>query len=139
MVNAELEHPERHARIPARSQRQAMDWSLVLASQDIHPIIAPPQSAPEPPEPSAPPRPHWELLVDPEQYDRAMAAIRQYRLENRGWSWRKELPGANLEIHSGALFWCVLLGFWHWLATFVWPALHTLGRMDSAAASSTWG
>src|SRR5688572_17092914 len=32
-----------YARIRAQSRRQAMDWSLVLASQDIHPIIEGPE------------------------------------------------------------------------------------------------
>lgn len=98
-----------------------MDWSLVLASQDIHPIIVPPQES------SA-----WALLVDPAHYQRALGAIQQYRLENRGWAWRRELPGATLEVHVGALFWCLLLAFWHWAATFAWEGLDLAGRMDSA-------
>jgi rhomboid protease GluP len=114
--------PDATARIVARSRRQAMDWSLVLASQDIHPVIAPPGEAPE-----------WSLLIEPSQYERALAAIQQYRLENRGWSWRKELPGGNIEIHSGALFWCLFLAFCHWIVTFVDPGLHAAGKMDSVA------
>jgi membrane associated rhomboid family serine protease len=124
-VDGQNPAPEMYARIAARSRRQAMDWSLVLASQDIHPIIAPPSEDPG-----------WGLLVEPAQYERALAAIQQYRLENRGWSWRRELPGSNLEVHSGALFWCVLLGFWHWLVTFVDPAIEVAGRMDSLAVRS---
>src|SRR5436305_7280081 len=91
--------PERYARIAAQTRRQAMDWSLVLASQDIHPIIAPPGETRA-----------WALLVEPGQHERAMAAIQQYRLENRGWAWRRELPGAALEVHVGALFWVLFLG-----------------------------
>ena len=78
-------YAEQYARISARSQRQAMDWSLVLASQDIHPIIAGPNDQAE--------KEDWALLVAPEQYQAALSAIRQYRLENRGWSWRTSLPG----------------------------------------------
>lgn len=114
--------PETQTRIAARSRRQAMEWSLVLASQDIRPVIAPPDEGHP-----------WGLLVDPSDYDRAMAAIHQYRLENRGWSWRRELPGGVVEIHSGAVFWCILLAFWHWATTFVAPGLNAEGRMDSAA------
>jgi rhomboid protease GluP len=117
--------PERYARIVARSQRQAMDWSLVLASQDIHPIIAAPEESNQ-----------WALLVDPEKYNQALEAIRVYRLENRGWAWRKELPGSALEIHSGALFWCLFLAVWHWVSTFIWPVLQSAGRMDSLAVRS---
>jgi membrane associated rhomboid family serine protease len=113
--------PESYVRISAQTRRQAMDWSLVLASQDIHPIIAPPEETGA-----------WGLLVEPGQYERALAAIRQYRLENRGWAWRRELPGAALEVHVGALFWCLILAFWHWVVTFVWPELEVAGRMDSA-------
>ena len=110
------------ARIVARSQRQAMDWSLVLASQEIHPVIVPPGESGE-----------WSLLVEPAEYDRALAAIQQYRLENRGWSWRREIPGGTVEIHAGALFWCLFLGFWHWIVTFADPRLYELGKLQSAA------
>lgn len=112
--------PERYARISAQSRRQAMDWSLVLASQEIHPIIAPPVETRA-----------WGLLVEPDQYDKALAAIQQYRLENRGWAWRRELPGAALEVHVGALFWCLFLAFFHWMVTFAWPGLESACRMDS--------
>lgn len=120
------------ARIAARSQRQAMDWSLVLASQDIHPIIAGPGEQQEAPE-------EWALLVAPTQYEAAVAAIRQYRLENRGWAWRTALPGSGLEIHTGALCWCVVLIFWHWVATFISPGLASAGQMSNiAVAEGEW-
>jgi membrane associated rhomboid family serine protease len=123
---------EDYARIAARSQRQAMDWSLVLASQDIHPIIAGPQDAPEQ-------RHEWALLVAPEQYQAALAAIRQYRLENRGWGWRTALPGSGLEIHSGALFWCMMLVALHWIVSFIAPNLRGQGQMSSIAVeNSDW-
>src|SRR4051812_39826020 len=112
--------PEAYARISAQTRRQAMDWSLVLASQDIHPIIAPPGETRA-----------WGLLVEPEQYERAITAIQQYRLENRGWAWRRELPGAALEVHVGALFWILFLAFTHWVVTFMWPELEIAGRMDN--------
>ena len=114
--------PESHAAIMARSRRQAMDWSLVLASQQIHPIIKPPGE-----------NPGWTLLVEPSQHERALQAIHQYRLENQGWSWRNELPGAQLELHWGALFWCLFLAFCHWVVTFIQPALLPAGRMDGEA------
>jgi rhomboid protease GluP len=120
--NGQSSAPEVYARIAAHSKRQAMDWSLVLASQDIHPIISPPEESRA-----------WGLLVEPEQYERALAAIQQYRTENRGWAWRHELPGAALEVHAGALFWCLFLAFWDWVATFAWPVLDPSGRMDSVA------
>lgn len=109
-------------RIAARSRRQAMDWSLVLASQNIEPVITPPTE-----------EQGWGLLVEQRQHEQALRAIQLYRLENRGWGWRKELPGGDLEIHSGAVLWCLLLAFSHWVTTLIMPALHTAGRMDSAA------
>jgi rhomboid protease GluP len=120
---------DQYARIAARSQRQAMDWSLVLASQDIHPIINGPQ----------PGEADWALLVAPEQYAAAIAAIRQYRLENRGWGWRTSLPGSELELHAGALFWCFLLLAWHWVASFIAPSLRTAGEMNNVqVARGQW-
>lgn len=126
--------PDAHeyARIAARSQRQAMDWSLVLASQDIHPIISGPGEATATSN-------EWALLVAPGQHEAALAAIRQYRLENRGWAWRTSLPGAELEIHTGALFWCFLLICWHWVVSFIAPGLAGKGQMSNAAvAQGEW-
>ena len=121
-------HAHEYARIAARSQRQAMDWSLVLASQDIHPIISPPDEQQQ-----------WTLLVAPEQYDAALRAIRQYRLENRGWGWRTELPGSGLELHFGAWCWCLMLVCWHWIATFIAPQLTHRGEMrNTAVAQGDW-
>lgn len=114
--------PETGARIPARSRKQAMDWSLVLASQEIHPVIVPPDESGQ-----------WALLVERSQMERALQALKAYRVENRGWSWRRELPGGSIEIHAGAVVWCLLLAFAHWVATFAMPALAALGKMDSQA------
>jgi rhomboid protease GluP len=117
------------ARILAQSRRQAMDWSLVLASQDIHPIIHGPE---EQNAEDIASRAGWTLLVEPGEYERAVAAIRQYRLENRGWAWRRELPGGAVDIHTGAVLWCLLLIAWHWVVTFVAPGWDMLGEMSSA-------
>src|SRR5260370_36848917 len=73
------------ATIPARSERQAMDWSLVLVSQGIETRI-------ERPEQDA----GWRLVVDLPDHQRALAAIRQYRLENRRRPWVRELPWSGL-------------------------------------------
>lgn len=99
-----------------------MDWSLVLASQGMQPVIAPPGELPQ-----------WGLLVAPEEFDQALEAIKQYRVENAGWGWRKELPGAQLEIHTGAAVWCLILGLWDWLANFIFGAIQSAGHMDSVA------
>ena len=112
--------PEPYARISAQTRRQAMDWSLVLASQDIHPIIAPPGESRA-----------WALLVEPGQYERAITAIQQYRLENRGWAWRRNCRARHSKSTrarcSGACSWLLP----HWVVTFVWPELEIAGRMDN--------
>jgi rhomboid protease GluP len=109
-----------HAEIPAYSKRQAMDWSLVLASQGIEAII---ERSPE--------REHWLLLVRPDEFERAQNSIRQYRVENRGWSWRQQLPGADLEVHWGAVVVCVVLAMIHSLVNYQAPGILTIGVMDN--------
>ena len=84
--------------IAARSLSQAMDWSLVLMSQGIGAEI---QQA----ETDSP----WGLLVASEDYHNAVTAIRQYRFENRGWPWQKEVFRAGLLFDWGSLAWVILL------------------------------
>ncbi len=83
--------------ISARSERQAMDWSLVLASQGIDVTIAQPGPI------------LWQLLVAPADHPRALTAIRRFRLENRHWAWRHMLPSGSIAIHPAALAWVALL------------------------------
>ena len=84
--------------IPARSQRQAMDWSLVLVSQDIETSI-------ERLEESG----GWALAVTPQDYERALDAIRQYRAENRGWPWQREWLLPEIVFDAGSLVWALLI------------------------------
>jgi len=109
------------AEIIAYSRRQAMDWALVLASQGIEAII---DRLPEGER-------RWLLLVPPQDLERARDAIRLYRAENRGWSWRKELPGADLELHWGAIVFCIVLALIHSLAVYQLPFVESRGMMDS--------
>jgi len=85
--------------IPAHSERQAMDWSLVLASLEIPTTI---QRLGET---------SWALVVDGEHHERALEAIRLYRLENRRWKWQQQLPWSDFTFHWGAIFWCLFLVF----------------------------
>src|SRR5262245_53381993 len=78
--------PPEASRISTRSLAQAMDWSLVLISQGIGSEIQQDQA-----------NSTWGLLVMPEDYLKAVSAIRQYRLENRRW-WRHDV------FHPGLLF-----------------------------------
>lgn len=73
------------AAIPARTERQAMDWSLVLISEGIDAVI------------ERDPETHvWRLLVSVPDYPRAMGVIRQYRAENRPRAWQQQLPWSGL-------------------------------------------
>jgi rhomboid protease GluP len=108
------------AAIPAYSRRQAMDWSLVLASQGIEATIE-----------RSPDQERWQLLVRPDELERAQNSIRLYRAENRGWSWRQELPGSDLELHWGAIVFAVFLTLFHSLSTYQVPELVERGLMDN--------
>jgi rhomboid protease GluP len=106
--------------IPARSKRQAMDWSLVLASEGIAAIINQAESG-------------WELIVDAPDYERAKAVLLLYRVENRGWRWRRELPGTGIDFHWAALLWVLgMAGFYYW-STVRFPWLKNEGMVDSEA------
>ncbi len=71
--------------IPVRTERQAMDWSLVLVSQGIEPTIVKDAEADV-----------WRLVVEASDYQRAVQTLRQYVAENRSRVWRQELPWTGL-------------------------------------------
>lgn len=98
-----------------------MDWSLVLASQGIESTI---QRCPE--------RERWILQIAPDHLARAQDSIRLYRAENRGWSWRKELPGVDIELHWGAIVFCLVLVVIHSFTAYQFPMLADRGQLDSA-------
>jgi len=108
------------ARIAVRSQRQAMDWSLVLVSQGI-------ESAIEYSEEGA----GWGLVVPNPDYGRALSAIRLYRLENRRWPWRRPVFHPGILFDWGSLAWALLLLLFFWLST--QADLKSAGLMDAAA------
>lgn len=119
----ELADPNQSARIiRAYSKSQVMDWSLVLASQDISSTILRSDEA------------GWHLEVDPRDYQRAREAIRLYRLENRRWSWRQPIPWFQTTFHLGAAAWCAALILVHWLTTHRIPEFRMGGQFSSVAA-----
>jgi len=73
------------ATIPVGTERQAMDWSLVLVSQGIEATIERDIEANV-----------WQLVVNAPDYSRAVQAIRQYKAENPNRVWRQELPWTGL-------------------------------------------
>jgi membrane associated rhomboid family serine protease len=106
--------------ISARSKKQAMDWSLVLASQGIAAIINRTENG-------------WELIVERNELQRAEAAIDQYITENRRWQWRRELPGVDLMFHWGAAWWVFgIVAFYYW-STVRFPAMKSAGMVENDA------
>src|SRR5688572_24399454 len=115
-----------HATIPARSRRQAMDWSLVLLSQGIECIIEDQQG-------------NWALLVGPQDFERAVAALHQYEIENPGWRWRQELPWPAVVFHWGALVWCLVLAAVYGLDALGGVNLKAVGWMQvDAVLNGAW-
>lgn len=87
------------AEIRARSERQAMDWALVLASQGIESALERSSATGS-----------WSLRMHANEYARALQSIHQYRLENRRFAWRQPIPGSHWSFHWGVLAWMVMCG-----------------------------
>src|SRR5262245_21253093 len=99
------------ALIPVRSERQAMDWSLVLVSQGIESVIQQTETG-------------WALAVDPNEYQRALRTLRHFIVENRGWAaWRQTLPWPEVTFHWGATIWCAVFIVSYWLSGQAFPGL----------------
>jgi membrane associated rhomboid family serine protease len=110
------------AQISARSQRQAMDWSLVLVSQGIESTID-----------QAPDGSGWILLVPARDFHSAVTAIRHYRQENRRWGWRRQLLQSGLLFDWSSLAWIFLLFVFYWADAA--SGFRTAGTVDSTAVS----
>lgn len=114
------------ARLPARSQRQAMDWSLVLASQGIEHVL-------DHSEPAG-----WGLVVAAQDQAAALAAIQQYRRENRRWPWRRAIPHSNEMFDWGVTAWVLLTVVFFGLSQ-RHAAMENAGIMNATAlASGEW-
>lgn len=110
--------------IAAQSERQAMDWSLVLASQGIEVSIDHDPAARQ-----------WALRVPEAEFGRALDAIKRFRLENRAWSWRQQVPGSDLHFHWAALVWVFAMAVLHVLAG---GGLSRAEFVPSAARAGEW-
>jgi rhomboid protease GluP len=115
---AMLGSDENAAVIPAQSERQALDWSLVLASQSIEVGIERPEGSNR-----------WYLVVATADHAKALEAIRQFRLENRRWAWRQKVPGSDLIFHWGSFVWVMILAWVHALS----GRLHDIGAFSTQA------
>ncbi len=103
-----------------------MDWSLVLASQGIEHVIEQSEES------------GWALVVAAPDHEKALAHIRQYRLENRHWRWRRPVfqPGWVFDWRS-AIWVLMTISFYWW--SDARTALRGLGEMDgSALARGEW-
>ena len=112
--------------IPVKSERQAMDWSLVLVSQGIESTIE--QSAER-----------WQLNVSARDYARAVQALRQYHVENKRGPWVRELPVAGLLLDWRAAAWAIVLMAIYFVNGASGGAWERAGLMNNAlAASGEW-
>jgi len=109
--------------IPTRTRKRAMDWSLVLASQDIAATIASTEEH------------RWALLIERDDYDRAIETIRRYEEENRHWHWGQPLPWSSVAFHWGALVPCLVLILIH-QASWESPPLRSAWIFDTTAVRS---
>jgi rhomboid protease GluP len=109
--------------IQVRSESQAMDWSLVLASQGIETAIE--RSADDG---------GIFLTVHPLDHPRATAAIRQYVRENRRRRWHQPIRGTGLLLDWRVVF-CLspLLVLFFLSDVAALPYLKAQGVMDNAA------
>ncbi len=108
--------------INVRSQRQAEDWSIVLLSQGIESTIQPGE-APD----------QWRLLVESENYSRALRILRLYITENKRAVWVQPVPwsgGLIFDWRSPA--WFLMLSILFYITTYRVPALRDLGIVDSS-------
>ena len=103
-----------------------MEWSLVLASQGIEAIIQDPG-----------PDNGWTLLIPPPDAERAFAALRQYRRENRLWPWRREVFSPAVLFDWASLAWVFLVVVFYWSSSRM--DLRSAGCVDTRAlAASEW-
>ncbi|MDD5141589.1 MAG: rhomboid family intramembrane serine protease [Verrucomicrobiales bacterium] len=121
-----MQTPPLDALIPAPNRRQAMDWSLVLASQGIEHVIQQDDAA------------GWALAVAVGDHERALAQIQLYRQENRHWRWRRPLFQPGLFFDWSSLAWVLLTVFFYGWSE-ARADLRTPGQMDGTAlAHGEW-
>jgi rhomboid protease GluP len=104
-----------------------MDWSLVLISQGIETAIDYAEDGVG-----------WGLLVAPHDCEKALLAIRQYRSENRGWPWSRQIFAPGVLFDAGSLVWATLLILFYWLSI-ARVGFRDVGIMDGqAVAHGEW-
>jgi rhomboid protease GluP len=110
------------AAITVRSRREAMDLSLVLASQGIDHVIEQPDEE------------HgWRVLLDARRYETGVTSWRAYRAENRRGPWQQPLPFTGMVFDWRGVVWFALLAVLFALEQLRFPALRDAGLMHNAA------
>jgi len=98
-----------------------MDWSLVLVSQGIEPVID-----------RSPDNGTWVLVVSAEESERATAAIRAYEKEN-ATIWRREIQWTGMLFDWRSAFWWFVVVLVSGAAWDLRPALTDAGIMNFRA------
>ena len=109
------------ALLEARSQAQALDWSLVLISQGIESVIARREMDGA-----------WTLEVAAEDWTRATEAITAYEQEN-ATPWRQELKWTGMLFDGRAVLWFAALVLFHGYGGISQMDLKSLGVVDRSA------
>lgn len=104
--------------LEARSQAQALDWSLVLISQGI-------ESVPTRREDDG----AWVLEISEMDLPCAQSSIAAYEHENRR-PWRREVKWTGLLFDARALLWFVALILFHWFVAGALRDFKTPGEMN---------
>ncbi|HKQ40627.1 MAG TPA: rhomboid family intramembrane serine protease [Verrucomicrobiae bacterium] len=108
--------------ISVHSERQAEDWSVVLLSQGIESTIQPNAETGQ-----------WQLLVDRENYSRALRTLRVYITENKRRVWVQPVPwSGGLVFDWRSPVWFLVLAALFYLSTYRAPGVRDLGMVDSA-------
>ena len=108
--------------ITARTEKQALDWSLVLLSQGIENTV---QHDPE--------NERWNLLVEPVSYTRSLQTLRLYVTENRRRVWVQKVPWSQLVFDWRGVVWFGLLAILFTLVQNGYSIADTRGMMNNEA------
>lgn len=120
-MSDEPQDDSEQASILAYSEQQALDWQLVLASQDIESTVV-----------KIPNGAGWRLMVAWDCHDRARSAIDQFLIENPPWKWRRPLPLPGVLFHWGVIAWTLAMVLFHGLQWMLGVDLAPQGCMHNA-------
>lgn len=114
--------------LPVRSEEQAREWSLVLLSQGIEPVLRHDAETGG-----------WSLEIEAAQMAAACQTLRLYLWENRNRRWQSPVIWAGEIFDWRVWFWAMLMGVFFWLDRVLPVDLSLAGRVDGAAvAGGQW-